>query len=73
MEYEFRHEIRRALQVAAAALDIASDWGVVDVQVDPPSAWGLEAYEEDAQTGWCSTAQLAVKLQKLAMDEKLWQ
>jgi hypothetical protein len=58
-------EAREALRVAAKALAIASDWHLEDVQVDPPSAWKLEAYGEEASEGWCSVAALARKLREL--------
>lgn len=59
-------ELKTALLIAAEALDIASDWNVRDVQVYPPSEWGLESYGENAADGWCSTRQLAKKLRQLA-------
>jgi hypothetical protein len=59
-------EIRKALLVAADALEIASDWNVVDVQVNPPFQWGLIAYEESTADGWCSVMELARKLRELA-------
>ncbi len=59
-------EIKQALKIAADALDIAADWNVSDVQVNPPKEWALEAYGEDAEDGWCSTRELAKKLRELS-------
>lgn len=59
-------ELRRALRIAAAALEIASDWNVVDVQVNPPQEWKLKAYEESAQNGFCSVLELARKCREIA-------
>jgi hypothetical protein len=60
-------EMKRALVVAASALRIASDWNLPDVQVHPPTEWGLEAQDEDPSDGWCSTAALADYLDSLAL------
>ena len=59
-------ELSKALTVAADALDIASDWHVGEVQVDPPKEWKLDAISEDPDEGWCSTSALAQKLRELA-------
>ena len=59
-------EIKRALKVAADALQIASDWGLPDVQAHPPGEWNLDTVEEKASEGWCSTAALSNKLRELA-------
>lgn len=59
-------ELQDALTFAAAALDIAADWNVENVQVGPPAEWGLEAYGEDPVDGWCSTWELAQKLKEIA-------
>jgi hypothetical protein len=61
-------ELRKALSIAALAIEIASDWGVPNVQVDPPKDWTLEANGEDVKDGWCSTSQLASKLKEIAQD-----
>lgn len=59
-------ELKQALKLAALALEIAHDWNLPEVQVFPPSEWGLEADQEDAADGWCSTYALAEKLRELA-------
>jgi hypothetical protein len=59
-------DVQQALHIAADALCIADDHNLVDVQVNPPKQWGLEAYSEDAAEGWCSTTQLARKLREIA-------
>lgn len=59
-------EYKRALLVAADALDIASDWNVDNVQCYPPQEWGLPAYGEEPEDGWCSTRALAELLRNLA-------
>lgn len=59
-------EMRKALLVAADALEIASDWNVTDVQVNPPEDWALDAYEESAADGWCSVMELVRKLREMA-------
>jgi len=59
-------QLIKALRVASDALEIAADWHVVDVQVWPPEAWNLPAYEEDAAEGWCSTQALSERLGKVA-------
>lgn len=59
-------ELRSSLLVAVLALEIASDWDLVDVQCYPPKEWKLEAFEEDSKDGWCSTALLAEKLRNIA-------
>lgn len=59
-------EIKKALLVAADALDIASDWNVDNVQVSPPKEWNLSANGEDTADGWCSTRALAAKLREIA-------
>lgn len=61
-------EVRKALLIAADALEIAGDWNVADVQVYPPEEWGLESYSENAQDGWCSVRQLAKKLRELTEE-----
>ena len=58
--------LREALEIAALAIEIASDWGVPEVQVDPPKEWELEACGEDPADGWCSTTQLSSKLKEIA-------
>ena len=60
-------EIRHALEIAAKALDIASDWGLPEIQIHPPKEWKLEAADaESARDGWCTTNALADKLRELA-------
>lgn len=59
-------EIKRILKVVADALDIASDFGIIDVQANPPLEWGLVAYEEDVNEGWCSIQELVKKLRELS-------
>lgn len=59
-------EIKKGLEIAADALDIADDWNVTNIQVNPPVEWKLEAYGEDILDGWCATVQLAQKLRELA-------
>lgn len=59
-------KLKQALQVAADALDIASDWNVDQVQVNPPKEWELDGGDEDAEDGWCSTRDLARKLRQLS-------
>jgi len=59
-------EIKMALEIAATALDIAADWNVPEIQVNPPKEWGLKSYTEDEADGWCATRQLAEKLRQLA-------
>jgi hypothetical protein len=59
-------EIKRALLIAADALEIAADWNLPAVQVEPPREWGLAGGGEDVADGWCSTQALADKLRELA-------
>lgn len=63
-------EYKRALMVAADALDIAADWNVENVQVDPPKDWHLPAYGEDPDDGWCSTRALAQMLRNLCLTPR---
>ncbi len=66
MNKKLQTEVKKALEIAASALDIAADWNLPDVQVNPPKEWGLDAYTEDKDDGWCSTRELAEKLRKLS-------
>ena len=59
-------ELKQALNLAADALDIASDWNLDNVQITPPPKWNLPASGEDPADGWCSTRALAQKLRELA-------
>ena len=59
-------ELRAALVLAAKALNIASEWHVENVQINPPAEWCLTANGENTQEGWCSTNSLAKKLNQLA-------
>lgn len=59
-------QLKAALMVAANALNIASNWNVNQVQVNPPKEWGLDGGDEDPEDGWCSTRDLARKLKQLA-------
>jgi hypothetical protein len=59
-------KLKEALKIAAAALEIASDWNVNAVQVNPPKEWELDDGGEDESQGWCSTSHLARKLKSLA-------
>jgi hypothetical protein len=63
---EENENLRQAILIAAAALEIASDWNLPAVQVDPPREWGLDGGGEDPAHGWCSTMALANKLRELA-------
>ncbi len=65
MDKKLQVEVKKALEITASVLDIAADWNLIDVQVDPPKEWGLDAYMEDKDEGWCSTRELAAKLRKL--------
>ena len=47
-------QLKKALAVASAALNIAADWNVNEVQVHPPKEWDLDAYNENPEDGWCS-------------------
>lgn len=58
-------ELRKAFEIAADALDIAADWSVTNVQVNPPEHWQLPAFGEETSDGWCSTRMLAEKLREL--------
>lgn len=57
-------ELRKALEIAADALDIAADWNITNVQVHPPVHWQLPAYDENPEDGWVSTRALAEKLRE---------
>lgn len=59
-------ELKKALLIASKALLIADDWNLPAVQVDPPKEWGLSGGGEDVEDGWCSTYDLAKKLEELA-------
>ena len=59
-------ELKAALVIAAKALEIAHDWNLPAVQVEPPKEWNLDGGGEDAEDGWCSTYSLAEKLRELA-------
>lgn len=59
-------QLKQALKVAADALNIASDWNVDQVQVNPPLEWDLDGGDEDPADGWCSTRDLARKLEALS-------
>lgn len=61
-------EITTALNLAADALDIAADWHIPNVQVHPPKEWGLQAFGESVDDGWCATRLLAGKLRELARE-----
>lgn len=60
------NQLKQALKIAADALDIASDWNVGQVQVNPPKEWELDGGDEDPEDGWCSTRDLARKLRQLS-------
>jgi len=64
-------EIRLALNLAADALNIASDWNMNQVQINPPREWKLPGGEESAREGWCTTDSLAAKLRKIAKTIKV--
>lgn len=66
MDKKLQVEVKKALEIAANALNIAADWNITDVQVNPPVEWGLNAYTENEDEGWCSTRELAGKLKELA-------
>jgi len=59
-------EARTALLLAADALELSTDWGVTDVQIEPPPEWGLVAVHENPDDGWCSVMALARLLRDLA-------
>ena len=61
-------EMKKALEIAADALSIASDWDLPAVQVSPPKEWGLDGGGEDSGDGWCSTYELSEKLREIAND-----
>lgn len=65
------NEVKRALLLAADALDIAADWHLPAMQVNPPPEWGLDGGGEDAADGWCSTSALAAKLREIAHNAGL--
>lgn len=44
MNKKLKVEVKKALEIAASALNICADWNLPDVQVDPPKEWGLKAY-----------------------------
>lgn len=73
LNIETKSEIKQALNIAADALEIASDWYLSDIQVNPPRAWGLCAEnkpsEQRAIDGWCNTRALANKLRELAAEK----
>jgi hypothetical protein len=60
------NDVVKALLAAADALDIACDWNLPAVQVNPPPEWNLDGGGEDATDGWCGTAALARKLREIA-------
>jgi hypothetical protein len=60
------NEMKQGLLLAAKALEIADDWNMPAVKVEPPKEWNLAAGGEDAEDGWCSTYALAQKLRELA-------
>ena len=68
MEKIKNDEIKKALIVAADAIDIAADWHIPNVQVFPPRYWDLEAFGEKTAEGWCSTRLLARKLKEIAEE-----
>lgn len=59
-------ELKAALLIAAKALEIAHDWNLPAVQVEPPKEWNLDGGGKPAKDGWCSTYSLAKKLRELA-------
>lgn len=59
-------DLKEALILAAKALNIASEWHVENVQVNPPEEWCLPANGEDPKEGWCGTHALAKKLNQIA-------
>ena len=59
-------ELYMGLMIGAKALGIASDWGVGDVEVDPPKHWDLVAYEENEEDGWANVGAIEDKLKELA-------
>lgn len=65
MDKKLQVEVKKALEIAASALDNTADWNLTDVQVNLPKEWGLDAYTEDKDEGWCSTRELAAKLKEL--------
>jgi len=64
---EKEDELRAALRIAAYALILTvDDWGVEDIQIYPPEGCKLTAENENELYGWCSVAQLANMLLKVA-------
>ena len=59
LQQAFLNDCRKALLLAAEALEIASEWGLQDVQANPPPEWGLVAYDENAEDGWVAAAEVA--------------
>lgn len=47
------------LAAVVVALEAAADSGLPDVQIFPPSEWGLDSVNEDLADGWCSIAALS--------------
>lgn len=54
-----RDDLISCLNVAAEAIDIASDWNLPAVQVNPPTEWGIDSGGEDDDGSWASTRGLA--------------
>ena len=65
-EMAIEDEMKKGLLLAAKALEIANDWDLPSVQVEPPKEWGLAGGGEDPADGWCGTYELAKKLRELA-------
>ena len=65
-EMATENEMKQGLLLAAKALEIASDWNLPAVQVEPPKEWALDGGGEDPADGWCGTYDLAKKLRELA-------
>lgn len=59
-------EMKQALRLAANALEIADDWDLPAVRIDPPKEWNLDGGGEDPADGWCGTMALARKLREIA-------
>lgn len=65
-EHSKELEMRRALEVAATALELSMDWGVDSVQAEPPIEWGLGGGGGDPADGWVGVSELVEKLRRIA-------
>ena len=57
-------DLKKALKIAADALEIADDWAMTDIEIDTPKEWSADV--SSCEDGWISTMALVEKLRSMA-------